>query len=123
MRHPALTYIALVFLLFLQAGDLHSHFCLDGQEPAVSLHYENLNGHPEHEQDEYTHDDIENEVNTVMMLVKAKFSSIDMAVNFQAGISFSLANPAPRLAVSPDSHQTADPSVTLPPLRAPPANA
>ncbi len=54
-------HTALLLLVLAGVGDIHSHLCMDGQEAAVSVHFENLNGHPDHAGDK-AHDDIDSEL-------------------------------------------------------------
>ena len=56
-------HTALFLLVLTGVGNIHSHLCLDGQEPAVSVHFENLlHGHPDHADDEAAHVDVDNEL-------------------------------------------------------------
>jgi hypothetical protein len=52
---------AMLLTVLMVVGHIHGHLCLDGQEPALSVHFETFNGHPDHE-DDGSHDDVENEL-------------------------------------------------------------
>lgn len=62
-------HTALLMVVLCAAGHVHNHVCLDGQEVASELHFENLGGHPEHE-DDATHADVENELMPQVLLTK-----------------------------------------------------
>src|SRR5690606_13890768 len=56
---------AMLLTVLVVVGHIHSHLCLDGQEPALSVHFEAFNGHPDHADDHYAdaeHVDVENEL-------------------------------------------------------------
>lgn len=57
----AVVYILLLILLSLRIGGAVSHYCFDGLEPAVTIHFDNLNGHVDHEA-ESGHTDVEKQV-------------------------------------------------------------
>lgn len=119
----AVSITAILILVLISAGDIHSHFCFDGQEPAVSLHFENLNGHPDHSEDESAHNDFEAElsVNTLLikfsdfgqLLIANTVSDTFVQVQFKQAIG-----PITESAPIPEQ-----PSAVLPPLRAPPVLA
>lgn len=54
-------YVLLLVLLALRIGGAVSHYCFDGLEPAVTIHFDNLNGHVEHDA-ELGHTDVEKQV-------------------------------------------------------------
>jgi hypothetical protein len=115
-----LNVLAVFAFLLVNVGDIHSHMCLDGQEPAVSVHFENLNGHPEHVGDEQEHNDIENEI--ALKSLKSKTS--DLSKLF---LSASTTGIPSATAYTNKVSSTLDevllpqkPANILPPLRAPP---
>lgn len=57
----ALVYLLLFVLLALRIGGAVSHYCFDGLEPPVSIHFDNLSGHVEHA-DDVGHTDVEKQV-------------------------------------------------------------
>lgn len=115
-----LNVLAVFAFFMVNVGDIHSHFCLDGQEPTVSLHFENLNGHPEHVGDEEPHNDFESEI--FLKSLKTKSSDIsnlfltvsdtDMPSAYVYSIKVSSKFDEALLPQKPAS--------ILPPLRAPP---
>jgi len=115
-----LNVLAVFAFFMVNVGDIHSHFCLDGQEPAVSLHFENLNGHPGHIGDEEPHNDFESEI----FLKSLKTKSSDISKLF---LSVSDADIPSAYVYSIKVSPTLDeallpqkPASVLPPLRAPP---
>lgn len=62
-KQPTATvvYVLLLVLLSLRIGGAVSHYCFDGLEPAVTIHFDNLNGHVEHDA-ELGHTDVEKQV-------------------------------------------------------------
>lgn len=65
----ALVYLLLVVMLLLRIGGAVSHYCFDGMEPAVTIHFDNLNGHVEHDA-AAGHTDIEKQVLSDNLLSK-----------------------------------------------------
>jgi hypothetical protein len=63
LRRPIkhLLHTAMLLMVAMVVGHIHSHRCLDGQEPALSVHFEAFSGHPDHDGDDH-HDDVENEL-------------------------------------------------------------
>tara|TARA_R100001163_G_scaffold65519_2_gene63052 strand:- start:1607 stop:2020 length:414 start_codon:yes stop_codon:yes gene_type:complete len=111
---------AFVLLLFTSIGDVHGHYCLDGNEPAVSFHYENFEGHPEH-QDEQEHSDYESELNLKPTLNKLKLLNdflISTTDNVVVIYSLSLSD---NFIIETDaSFGNSEIFELTPPLRAPP---
>jgi len=54
--------------------------CLDGQEPAVSLHFENLDGHPDHSGDKQVHNDFDYQI--TQDVIQAKSSDLHQVAIF-----------------------------------------
>ncbi|NQV70939.1 MAG: hypothetical protein HQ498_13010 [Pseudohongiella sp.] len=54
-------YILLIVLLSIRLGGAVSHYCFDGLEPPMSIHFDNLNGHDDHE-GEVGHTDVEKQL-------------------------------------------------------------
>jgi hypothetical protein len=44
-HHKTFVYAALLFWLFASASGMHGHYCYDGMEPPVSVHYDLLSSH------------------------------------------------------------------------------
>ena len=112
-------YTALIFLVLAGIGNIHSHLCLDGQEPAVSVHFENLNGHPDHEGDE-AHVDVDNEL--MAQVLPGKSVDQDNPL-FLAAVCllFSIRVPQKSYSVvTRESGFSESPVYLQPPLRAPP---
>lgn len=62
MKQNQLTaYMLMVIFAFMNVGGAVAHFCFDGAEPPVSLHFESIGGHIEHESAQ-NHVDTEREV-------------------------------------------------------------
>lgn len=115
-----LLHTALLLLVLSGAGHIHNHVCLDGQEPADLVHFENLGGHPEHE-DDATHVDVENELMPQVLL--AKTLGQDNPLHFATlSLLFSERPPVQGpyyLAGTASSHYL-QPSELTPPSRGPP---
>ncbi|MES2626013.1 MAG: hypothetical protein V4628_12095 [Pseudomonadota bacterium] len=112
-------HAALLLLVLAGVGNIHSHQCLDGQEPAVSVHFENLSGHPDHEGDE-VHVDVETEL--AAQLLPAKPVDQDSPLFLTACLFVFCVRPAQKqhYLVKRDSHFYQAPSYLQPPQRAPP---
>jgi hypothetical protein len=109
----------LILLVLAGVGNIHSHLCLDGQEPAVSVHFENLSGHPNHDDDE-VHVDVENEMMTQMLPGKPVDHDNPL---FLAAVCFLFCVRAPQkqhYIVLRESDFDQAPAYLQPPLRAPP---
>lgn len=112
-------HTALLLLVLAGVGNIHSHLCLDGQEAAVSVHFENLNGHPQHAAEE-VHVDVDNELMTQVLPGKApdQDSPLFLTACF---LLFCLRLPSsPHYIVHQDSDYHQSPPDLLPPSRAPP---
>lgn len=111
---------AIFVLLFTIIGDVHGHYCADGQEPAVSFHFENIDGHPDHDIEELEHNDFEKELDLKLVLVKTKVVNDDALTNF---VNLFLDLPPQLFNFSPvmeTSFNKNESSLLHPPLRAPP---
>lgn len=113
-------HIALVLLVLAGIGNIHSHLCLDGQETTISVHFENLNGHPKHIGDK-AHVDVDNELIAQVLPGKVVDQDAPLFLSVTA-LLFSLVPPNRqqyRITASLTFQHTH--SAFLPPLRAPPA--
>jgi hypothetical protein len=113
-------HTALLLLVLAGVGNIHSHLCLDGQEPAVSVHFENLNGHPDHDDDAATHVDVDNEL--MAQVLPGKSLDHDNPL-FLAACLFLFCVRAPQkphYIVQLDSGFYQPPAHLLPPPHAPP---
>lgn len=113
-------HTALLLLVLCGAGHIHKHICLDGQEATAVVHFENLGGHPDHD-DDASHVDIENEMMPQLLLAKALdqdsplfLTAVALVVTEMRPLQRPLYLPADERAVY---HQ---PSDLLPPSQAPP---
>lgn len=43
-RQPKIAFLALFFWLFASASGVHGHYCYDGAEPPVSVHFDLVDG-------------------------------------------------------------------------------
>lgn len=62
VRQSVLAYVALAAFLSAMVIGAHGHFCADGLEPPVSIHFDNLGGHPPHGGDQSLHQDADADV-------------------------------------------------------------
>jgi hypothetical protein len=116
-------FMAVLILMLMNLGDVHSHSCLDGQEPAVSYHFENLDGHPDHSNEEQIHNDYEYELSIDTLQAKSSGSSDFFLVSLFPH-SFSVVSTQLYFIPTPvESFILNEPAAYLPPLRAPPVTA
>lgn len=111
-------YILLLVLLSLRIGGAVSHYCFDGLEPPVTIHFDNLNGHVDHEA-ESGHTDVEKQVSSDNLLGKIfEFESMlaIVAMFLTALLSQSSGQDYYHRVVQ----QTSNLQKFRPPLRAPP---
>ena len=116
-------HLAVLILVLALVGDINSHYCFDGQEPPVSVHFENLNGHPDHQDQEQQHSDVEREVLSDILLTKAPDQDQPL---FVSALLFLFALVAPtRQQAYPDTVALylQIPTSLRPPLRAPPRSS
>jgi hypothetical protein len=60
-HHKTFVYATLLFWLFASASGMHGHYCFDGAEPPVSVHFDMMDGHDaEHDSLNTTHVDVDN---------------------------------------------------------------
>ena len=112
-------YGLLVVLLTLWVGGAVSHYCIDGLEPPVTVHFDNLNGHVEHDSNS-GHNDFEKSALPDNLLTKF----IELGIQQFLVILFILSMPfvnARKINLLEVLQKYATPQVILPPLRAPPA--
>jgi hypothetical protein len=114
----ALTYGLLMVLLTLWVGGAVSHYCFDGLEPPVTVHFDNLSRHVEHDSAS-GHLDFEKNVSSDNLLTKIFQIDIQQALV----LFFVLLIQACKVSfVSYREQQLSyrSPQVILPPQRAPP---
>lgn len=61
-RRSTTISLLLLALIYLPASGAASHYCFDGIEPPVSIHFDNLSGHEDHEEETEQHLDLEKRV-------------------------------------------------------------
>jgi hypothetical protein len=71
-RHKAFVYAILLLWFFASASGIHGHFCFDGKEPPVSVHFDILSGHDEHHFD--GHKDLDSKPGQLDALKVSSFS-------------------------------------------------
>ena len=118
IRQQHIICAVLLLWLFASLSGMHAHYCFDGLEPPVSVHFEVANGHSDHA-DETAHIDVDNKSPQV---IAAKIFNIDLLFLFAALLLIALWP----LALSQRFNFSNTPSSWLavfalrPPLRAPP---
>lgn len=120
-NHFRFGVLAVLCLLLTQVGNIYAHVCLDGQEPLVSLHFENLESHPEHPDSDRKHDDVEVALSEVPLLVKAK-SGLDLGAVLLVRLLLPVEHP--KAIYRLQRTVTVNPPLNYllqPPLRGPPA--
>ena len=120
----ALVRTMVVILTCLWFGGIVHHYCLDGMEPDITLHFENLNGHVElghaDHGEESGHIDFEKEALTDNLLPKSYEHGIQLFS--LALLIIALLQPVTGQRYQWQQSWLSTPSYTLrPPLRAPPA--
>jgi len=111
--------IALFALLITNLGGAHGHYCFDGQEPAFSVHFDNLVAHVDHVTDEQIHNDTDMGSGSQILI---KFFQSDFFVFLPLLLAlflWPLFNKW-RYAISYTPAHRLKPVKLLPPLRAPP---
>lgn len=119
-RHlQAVSVLLLLVMISLPASGAASHYCFDGLEPPVSVHFDNLNGHVDHAE-EAAHSDVEKRIFDDNLV--GKLSAQDVALPGH-GFWAALQPTKARFHYSTDSSDTLFASLwrNTPPLRAPPA--
>jgi Flp pilus assembly pilin Flp len=114
----AIIYGLLLVLLALWIGGAVSHYCIDGLEPPVTVHFDNLNGHVEHDLMS-GHNDFEKSALPENLL--SKF--LEVGVQLFLVILFIISMPfvkARKINLLELVQKYSCPQVLLPPLRAPP---
>ena len=113
-------FLAVLAFVSVNVGDIHIRHCLDGLEPAISLHFENLNGHTVHEEDDLKYNDFEYEVSLKSIKIKSSELSKLFLVSSYNGILPSYTFVQKTTSKLEEILLPQEPSSVLPPLRAPP---
>ena len=114
--------IALFALLIANMGGAHGHYCFDGQEPAFSVHFDNLVAHVDHVTDEQIHNDTDMELASQILI---KFFEADFSVLLPLLLALFLwpIFSEWRYAISYTPAYKRKQAELLPPLRAPPGTS
>lgn len=117
-----LLYTTLLLMVLVGVGHIHSHICLDGQEPAALVHFENLGEHPEHDLGEI-HTDIEQELSPEF--VAGKLLGHDVMLFLVATLIQDQAEStlAGQIYTEDEKQYFSPQTSLLPPPRAPPAHS
>ncbi len=112
--------LLLLSLVCLPASGAASHYCFDGLEPPVSIHFDNFSGHDDHDDEEAQHVDLEKPV-LDDNLVSKHFQNLDFTLLY----SFFEFTPSPgfvQYTAGVSSNSSARSSIWFlrSPLRAPP---
>jgi hypothetical protein len=118
-RNRTFVYTALLFWLFASISGMHGHYCFDGMEPPVSVHFDVVGDH--HDDDEHMgHKDFDSKPMQVSAL---KITNLDLpflAALFLLAIIWPIVRGQQfTLSKTPSSWLTV--TNLRPPLRAPPA--
>lgn len=119
--HPKLTYLLLAIWLFASASGMHGHYCLDGKEPPVSVHFDVMDDHGHSAEHMDSHKDIDNPAPTFSLL---KLLNLDLPLLIAALLLVfwpSAIRQIYGVAQPPSSWITL--TGLRPPLRAPPARS
>lgn len=119
MARQRLTARLLLFaFLALPVGGAASHYCFDGQEPPVSVHFDNFSGHEEHGESEQ-HVDVEKRMLAEHLVSKFFDSEVFLPASLSPGDAFAVV-PVPDFNRRPRVSGRIRPWSLSPPLRAPP---
>ena len=113
-------WFAVAALLWVNAGDVHAHICLDGNERPVSYHADNITAHDDHADEEADHNDVDNKIVLSTLPVKSPLPDLDIPCVIPTDplrIELVAEAYSIRRKTFPTSVST---DVSLPPLRAPP---
>lgn len=117
---PAVVYILLAVMLVLWTGGAVAHYCFDGLEPPVTLHFDSLSGHDEHDH-EPGHVDVEKPALPANLI--SKIFELNLGFFLIALFCFEMLSLTGGLTELRElSFNLQSPRTLLPPLRAPPAN-
>lgn len=118
----AVGILAVLLLLIGNVSHMHVRYCLDGQDAAVSIHFENGSSHADEISDETESLDVETELKLDTLLAKVfDGTSVAIANSFTTHLFTNPKQPIP-LPAGPILVPK-NPASLLPPLRAPPATA
>lgn len=114
-HRKAFVYAALLFWLFASASGMHGHYCFDGMEQPVSVHFDLLSSH----NDDVGHKDIDS--NPQISVLKVIYLGLPflIALSLLAIIWCIVCGQQYTLYKTPVSGLSVTP--LRPPLRAPPA--
>ena len=118
-RKKLIIVIALFALLIATLGGAHGHYCFDGQEPAFSVHFDNMGGHLEHNEDDLAHHDADMALN-LQTLIKFFNADLSLLLPLFLFIYFLPSFGRWSLFISYSPPRQSKPVDLLPPLRAPP---
>ncbi len=117
-HHRTAAIVALIIWLFAVFSGVHSHFCLDGQEPPVSMHMGASNFHDGHSGDD-DHIDMDIELPQTFL---AKLIKIDLPLLLAALVVLIFGKVSASTYTSYQSPSYRLPARIRPPLRAPPSS-
>jgi len=117
-RKTKVVYLLLLVLLSLRVGGAVSHYCFDGMEPLLTVHFDNLNGHVAHA-DESGHVDAERQALTENLQSKLFDFELTLAIVALFFLGLPVSTEA-RHCSAPLVRNFAVATKLLPPLRAPP---
>ncbi len=117
-----LLHTGMLLMVVMVIGHIHSHLCLDGQDLALSVHFETFNGHPDHAGDDH-HVDVKNEL--VPQGLPGKAPDQDAPLFLLAYSRLFMFRPLPRrfYCQRRDDLCHFPPPRLLPPSRAPPTHS
>lgn len=120
-KRSVTAFLLLFAFLMLPVGGAASHYCFDGQEPLVSVHFDNFSGHEDHTE-EARHVDAEKRL--LAENVVGKVFQFDPGIPVSTSIAedtFEIA----RIVAVPElpTLDYVGPWLHSPPLRAPPHNS
>ncbi len=116
----AMITLLLFVMLSMRIGGAVGHYCFDGLEPPVTVHFDNFSGHQDHEHEHETgHNDVEKQLLVDNLLSKVfEYNSHPV---ISSALSFSLRSQTRSQSYGDQEVRSSHtPYSLLPPLRAPP---
>jgi hypothetical protein len=120
-RRKIFVYAALLFWLFASASGMHGHYCFDGIEPPVSVHFDlTSDDHDDHEH--VGHNDFDNKSSQITALKVVGVDLHFLATLFLLAILWPIVRKQ-RFVISSTPSSWLSVTGLRPPLRAPPKNS
>jgi len=120
-KRPNISYAILLIWLIVSLGGMHGHYCFDGKEPPMSVHFDLVDAYDENHNDS-GHKDYDNKPLSSTLV---KLFDLDMPFLFAALLVLALwpISRGTEYAISKTPLSWLNIVSLRPPLRAPPTNS